>query len=111
VKCLVLAAALALSGIAWGQSEASGGNPLAGHEIEAILPETVFVFTDAEVGVTYPEPIILEIDGRPALKITLKPVSAPMPRRKWKAADWLAAGGLAAAAAAIAYLAGQAVVR
>jgi hypothetical protein len=111
VKRVVLAAVLALAGFAWGQNAPTGGNPLAGHEVEAILPETVFVFTDAEAGVTYPEPIIIEIDGRPALKITLKPVSAPMPRRKWGAGDWLGAGALAAAAAAIAYLAGQAMAK
>lgn len=100
----LLAVVLALACMAWGQD-----NPLAGHEVEAILPDTVVVFTDTEVGVTYSGPVIVEVDGKPALKITLKPVSASLPRKKWRATDWIIAGAIGAAAAGLGCLVGRAV--
>lgn len=103
-RVLVLAALLCLAGLAWGQD-----NPLAGHEIGAVLPDTVFAFTDKLVGVTYSGPVVVEIDGRAALKISLQPASTPMPRRRWGAGDWLAAGLVGIAAAGLGYAIGQGV--
>lgn len=104
----MLAAVLALAGLAWGQGAPDAGNPLAGHEVGAVMPDTVIAFTDTLVGVTYSGPVVVEVDGRPVLKITLEPASAPLPRKKWRAADWIVVGVIGAAAAGLGYLAGRA---
>lgn len=106
-RVLVLAAVLALAGLAWGQEEAQAPNPLAGLEISAIIPDAIMVWTDTEVGVTWAEPVEVLAEGSIILRIHLKPISAPAPRRKLGASDWLAAGALAALAAAGGYCAGR----
>lgn len=79
-----------------GQIRTTGQeNPLAGHQVEAKMPDAVFVFTDGRAGVTWTGPMILEIDGTPAARITLPPASADLPRTRWTWREWMALAGSA----------------
>jgi hypothetical protein len=108
VRRILVLAVLALAGSAWAQEAASepGPNLLAGHVVELALPDGVLVVTDTRVGWTWAGKATLSIDGRPSALITLPAASAPIPRRRWGAGDWLAAAGIGLGAAAVAGAAG-----
>lgn len=100
----LLAAILALALFA---PLAAEPNPLEGREVAAIQPAPVLVLTDDTAGVTWAGPVVLTIDGRPAVTVTLEPVSVPLPRRRWGVRDYLVAAGVAAGAGAAGYVAGR----
>jgi hypothetical protein len=107
-RILVLAAVLALAGLAWGQEAAPelGPNILAGHVVEMALPDGVLVVADDRADWIWAGKATLSIDGRPSALIMLPAASAPLPRRRWGAGDWLAAAGIGLGAAAVAAAAG-----
>ena len=102
----LLAAILALALFA---PLAAEPNPLDGHEVAAIQPAPILVLTDDTAGVTWAGPVVLTIDGRPAVTVTLEPVSVPLPRRRWGAGDYLVGAGIAVGGAAVGYVAGRVV--
>jgi hypothetical protein len=109
-RILVLAVVLALALSSWAQEAAPelGPNLLAGHVVELALPAGILVVTDDRAGWTWAGKATLSIDSRPSALITLPATSAPMPRRRWGARDWLVAGGIGLGAAVLAGVAGYA---
>ncbi|MDD5303077.1 MAG: hypothetical protein PHS14_08195 [Elusimicrobia bacterium] len=115
-RLLVLAAVLALAGLAWGQEAPAGEekppNLLEGHSLELLFPDAVIIIADDRAAWAWAGKAVLSIDGRASALITLPAADAPLPPRKWTGKDTLAAAGIAALAAllagAVGYAAGTA---
>jgi hypothetical protein len=85
-------------------------NPLAGHDVTALVPDAVLTIEAGRAVWTWRGPLTLEIDGRAAALVALPPAEAPLPRRRWGTGDYLVAAGVAVAAgilgAGLGYVAG-----
>jgi len=81
-------------------------NPLSGHEVALRLPPGAWVISETSAALTWPGPAEVLVDGRAAALVDLQAFETALPRRRWGARDWLAAGGIAAGAALLGAAAG-----
>ena len=95
---LILALVLLCVGMAAAQAPP---NILEGHEISAVLPDLVLVFTDTQAGITWAGPLVLQIDGRDSARIALPVTSSDLPRRPWTRRDTIKVTVLVIAAAGL----------
>lgn len=82
-------------------------NPLEGHTVALELPTLSLEIQGETARGAWQGPTYLLVDGRRAVRMTLpEPAEIQLPRRPWSWRDWLAAGGIGAAAAILGAVAG-----